>query len=387
MLSKATEVYNTHKSQIDNYKISITNEDIIEFSKAINMDPSTIDELVKLNDYILSTKDSLNIMKTYLALYFTEDRGGLKGYFNISSLIPNNPDLFFLLVAVYRGCEVYTLYNDKGIDKSIYLATMRDISVWANNHYTQTGNIGLSELHWLYYHLSFKLFRIGRLQFMRVEFNGDVKLFKQLATGFPLIMSYGDIKYNFLGNKTVENQDFVSTYIESDITITANPIREGKCLKDPLTINKCDYSLEIANGTPLLDIHIPQGEPLNVAQSIDSMKKAVVFFYKHFNGWAVKGFTCKSWILNPSYKYILKEDSNIRKFASMFYHYPVIETDDQMYLRVFNGESNLSLLKDSPNLTSLQKSIIEGLNNGYDFNDAAIIFPCYDMKKLLHYTM
>ncbi|MEG0128176.1 MAG: acyltransferase domain-containing protein [Clostridium sp.] len=387
MLNNAIKVYDDNTLLVNTYTLTVTGEQIKALCSEIGFNNEDTSSLLETYQYITLSQSALNIFKTYVTLYFNEDKNGLSGYFNISDLIKTNPDHLFLLVALYRACEIKSLYEDKGIDKDIYIDTMKDITVWANNHRLKYGVLGLSELHWLYYHLTLQLFRIGRLQFMRVEFNGDVKLFKQLATGFPLIMSYGDIKYDFLGNKTLDRSDFVSSYIESDVTITANPVREGKCLRDPLTINKCDYSLEIQNGTPLLDIHIPQGEPLNIKDSIDSMKKAVIFFYKHFNSWAVKGFTCKSWLLNPNYKYILSQESNIRKFASMFYHYPVISTDDQMYIRVFNGETSLESIKSSKSLSSLQVSIINGIEEGLDFSDSGIIFPSYDMKKLLHYTI
>lgn len=372
-------VYKNNKEIIDNTCIDfLTDEYIINTSLSINLDKQVANLLVNLKNIIISDTNSKRLFKLYLSPILDKELHNI----GIPCSPINNKYLFYLLVVIAKLEDLKSFYNENNIPENIYYDTLSDISTWVNNHKNKTGDIGISQFNWLYNHISGKLFKIGRLQYMKIPFKGDVMLFRQVSTGYPLLLSYGDIKYDFLGNKTENNEDFTSTFIESDITITANPIREGKCQRDPITINKCDYTLEIKKDTPLLDMHIQEGENLDISKCIDSMKEAIRFYYKYFNGEVIKGFTCTSWLLNSNFKEILPENSNIRKFSSMFYNYPIAFNDDQIYLRVFNGKKDINVLRSIENQSSLQKSIIEGLDQGFTFEDASIIFPSYDMRKL-----
>lgn len=70
-------------------------------------------------------------------------------------------DVYRLACAV-KACE-YTKkrYDEKGISNDIFLATMRDISLWCS----ENDNKGLKNYGWIKYHIAFELFRLGRLQF------------------------------------------------------------------------------------------------------------------------------------------------------------------------------------------------------------------------------
>ena len=364
----------------------LTNDYIKSICDEIDIS-SLSSDLINLKDNIISNETYTSLFEKYLISYFDENIDYEKEYENLLNLFDEKTDLFILLICIAKIKDTKQFYKEKNIPESILYDTLKDIKIWTYNNKAKTGKIGLSNINWISLHLTGKLFKIGRLQFEKIEFKGDIKLFKQCVTGFPLILSDKDIKYDSLGNRTLENEDFISEYIESDITITANPVLSGKCQNKLTTINKCDYTLEIENGTSLLNIHIDQSEKLNIKDSISSMKEAIKFFYKYFNREIIKGFTCKSWLLNRNYKYILDENSNIHKFASMFYEYPVVPYYLNMYERVFNGESNINALEKLDNKTSLQKAIIKGLKEGLTFEDAAIIYPSYDMKKLEKFTL
>ncbi|MEG0371631.1 MAG: acyltransferase domain-containing protein [Clostridium sp.] len=385
--SNISDTYKNNINLINNINLDLSDNHIIDNCEILSLESHITNSIISFKDDLLKNEDGILLLKTYLGVFFSDDKGNLDGYVDFSHIFPNNSDLFFLLVAVLKIDSLYDFYKDKKIPDDILIDTLGDVKVWVNNHFNKTGRHGLGDLNWLYFHLRGDLFRIGRLQFMKVPFKGDVRVYKQLVTDFPLILSCGNLKYDFPGNKIDEKECFLSTYIESNLTVTANPIREGKCLKDPMTINKCDYSLEIQHDSILLDMHIPQGDKLNIPLCIDSMKKAIIFYYKHFNSQIIKGFTCKSWLLNQNFKYILDESSNISKFASMFYVYPSVSTDKQMYARVFNGETDINNLEKLPNKTKLQEAIIKGINDGLTFEDTSVVFLSKDIKKLQRFML
>ncbi len=75
----------------------------------------------------------------------------------------------------------------------------------------------------------------------------------------------------------------------------------------------------ISKGDKVIEVHLPSnGEPLTYDACIKSFSKAREFFAAYFPDFDYKCFTCHSWLLDSSLKEILKSDSNILKFQSMF---------------------------------------------------------------------
>ena len=63
-------------------------------------------------------------------------------------------------------CEALSvLYAEKGIPDEILDETVKDIRIWTDIWSDIKGELYLGQVFWLKYHLTMKLFRIGRLQF------------------------------------------------------------------------------------------------------------------------------------------------------------------------------------------------------------------------------
>jgi len=56
-------------------------------------------------------------------------------------------------------------YTERGIPDEILYATLKDIRIWTDLWSEIKGELYLGQVFWLKYHLTMKLFRIGRLQF------------------------------------------------------------------------------------------------------------------------------------------------------------------------------------------------------------------------------
>ena len=78
------------------------------------------------------------------------------------------------LLAYLYFCEALEKkYKKYGIDEQILLHTLSDIVIWTNVWFSIKQELGLGETEWLKRHLSFRLFRLGRLQFCFGEFEKD----------------------------------------------------------------------------------------------------------------------------------------------------------------------------------------------------------------------
>jgi len=79
-----------------------------------------------------------------------------------------------------------------------------------------------------------------------------------------------------------------------------------------------DEKYDLNEGDPVLEIHIPQGEPMNMDDVHASYRRAKEFFTIYFPEYDYKYFVCGSWLLDHHFKDFLKESSNILKFAKEF---------------------------------------------------------------------
>lgn len=190
-------------------------------------------------------------------------------------------------------------YDAIGIPEQVFWDGMRDIAIWAEDYYAKHGVPGFAEWGWVATTLSLKVFRLGRLQFEPME------------------------------------------------------------LETAVACNGRTYPV----GTSVLNVHIPAGEPLDVALVQAAMEYAPAFFQRYFQKTCTL-FICHSWLLSPQLKELLQENSRILQFQNLFSVYEV-DQERQAEERVFGFLTDDP--KTYPEETSLQKKMKESLLAGKGF--------------------
>ena len=105
-------------------------------------------------------------------------------------------------------------------------------------------------------------------------------------------------------------------------------------------------ALGLAEGDPIVEVHIPNGADLSPEACRASMAAAVAFFKKHFPEHTFSHFTCHSWLLDPSLSALLPDTSNIIKFRDMFT--PISANEADAALRyVFRWNTNRRNLRSA----------------------------------------
>ena len=77
-------------------------------------------------------------------------------------------------------------------------------------------------------------------------------------------------------------------------------------------------AFSLKEGDPVIEIHIPQGEPMSMDAVHASYLQAKEFFSVYFPEYKYRYFVCGSWLLDYHLKDFLKETSNIVRFAKEF---------------------------------------------------------------------
>lgn len=199
---------------------------------------------------------------------------------------------YFLYFFCKMACEVWDEYEKKGISKEVFFDTFSDIRIWCENSRRRFGNYGIREQGWLWRHFEMTIFRFGRLQFEKMGAEWNTKT--------------------------------------------------------------AEFSLK--KGDPVISIHIPEGEPLDIEECEKSFLKAYEFWGRDIP------YVCHSWLLGPELRGLLDEKSNIIKFQKFF---DIVETD----YTVKEGEERIfGHLKEDPILyeekTHLQRKAKKLLIDG-----------------------
>lgn len=198
--------------------------------------------------------------------------------------------MFALVLYCMLAVDVYEDYMKRGISDEIYMDTFRDFKIWSQVCEKKFHEQGLTEYEWLTLPLELKIVRLGRLQFEPAQLEEDVQV-------------------------------------------------NGEILKV---------------GTKVLDVHIPEGEPLSDEACEEAFRKADAFFGKEY-----KAYVCTSWLVSPEIKKLVSPQSNIAKFQARFHVYGTIYPFRQAEERVF-GEilSDKSLYSEESSLQKMLKAYV-----------------------------
>lgn len=187
-------------------------------------------------------------------------------------------------------------YDAAGIPDAVFRDNLKDFSIWTEDHWTRYHKPGFAEWEWVANTLRMKIFRLGRLQF------------------------------------------------------------EPGVLSTPVTCGSQVYPA----GTPILDVHIPAGAPLDDAAVEAALQAAPIFFRTYFHQ-QFSLFHCHSWLLSPQLNSLLPPQSRILRFQNRFSVYAE-DRERQAEERVFGFLSDDPALY--PERTSLQRTLKKAISSG-----------------------
>ncbi len=285
-------------------------------------------------------------------------------FLNIQGLREENLWVLKVLILFSGYPQLISFYQEKRIPDRVLQDTLKDISIWMEDHKAKTGKWGFKQLGWLMNHFRGNLFRLGRLQFMPHLFEGDIQVYQNINTKELKVFSVSGIRYRSDGlvdgtNDIYEEQGgWTASSEETKPWFQGIPIdSDGKAVNRLEKISLADFKLVLKKGSPVLEVHIPAGQPLNHETCLKSYTDALVFFNQFFPEIPVDGFCCTSWLLDNQLKSILPDKSNILSFQGDYIQYPYKGDDFQTFERVF-GEKPLDL-RLAPRKTPLQAAIID----------------------------
>lgn len=152
-------------------------------------------------------------------------------------------------------------------------------------------------------------------------------------------------------NKGLKNYNWIKNHLKCELfKIGRLQFQLYPCKNKTLNYSKMPFEY----GDNLVYIHIPQGEKLNYADCVLSLKKANEFFSHYFPDYEYNYYFSESWLLFDENYLFMQSSSNILQFQSLFEIVDSLPIDVQAFERIF-GKRHL-FKKRYPENTSLQRS-------------------------------
>ena len=124
----------------------------------------------------------------------------------------------------------------------------------------------------------------------------------------------------------------------------------------------------VKEGEPVIEIHIPEGEPLDPAACSASIEQAKVFFAEFFPEWKYRCFTTHTWLLDSTITELLPQTSNILAFQQMF---EIVSEDvsDAIFKYVFRWNADRDEIFDMEGRSGFAKAVKNKALSGAIFHE------------------
>lgn len=226
--------------------------------------------------------------------------------------------------------------------------------------------IDLTYFRWLVKFIKAKLFNSHGFNFEIKELPSNVCILQEINTAklFPVFIS-GIFHHTGkpLGSAGCESADdsFEISFMETDTEIVAHGCCNGIAERCQSAFSKCDFRVFLRPGDPVISVHIPRGTDISASNAAQALKAGFEDAAAYYPDHGAKAIYCRSWLLDPTFKELLKPTAKIPAFGNLFTKFPSKSAGNEVFSFVFERSMPLDQL---PERTSLERAIKQHYLNG-----------------------
>lgn len=283
--------------------------------------------------------------------------------------------VFYLAVMVSGADHALENFAKTGVSEEIAKSTLSYIGRYAMDIKQKRGVWGLESVGWLSNYPRANIFRLGRLTFKAGESPLPFRVFRNRITSEIVTLCEPSTLYRSDGvadgsNNVCDPNAWRPILEFSNDGVTGNPVSDHcTALRETVTLPADTWEQLIYPDAPIIEVHIAAGSRLLREECIESFRAAVEFFPAYYPDTKSTGFTCSSWLFDPSFPKILSPDSNIVQFQRLFHVVPTFGNSDQAYDTVY-GDSSVDPTT-IPTTTGLQRAISQHVVSGGEIRSAS----------------
>lgn len=310
----------------------------------------------------------------------------------LSALIPIldniKPDfnaVFFLWLTMGTVSRLRRRNKERGIPDDITKATLWDIAIAQRRYARYNDNkIGMPQrlLNWHRLVSKGDLHRVGRFEYIVRPFRGRLRAFRNRQTDDVMALSLPQIQYDEDGYFPLPSNDpdWISSAEITESTFIGHPISpRGFARSETVEISRDAWEEVLSPDDAVLEIHIPEGEPLSEEDCKESFEKAIPFFTKFYPEAKVRSFVCYSWLFNTQFETLFAPTSNIVGWQREVYEFPMPSTGNDGLYFVF-GQDTIDP-STAPRDSKIRRAIVEHLVTGKTLRSGGMFFLFNDLEK------
>lgn len=299
------------------------------------------------------------------------DRNAVWGWPRLDGVLGQDAGLFYLLVLLTGMPALRERYRQRDIPQRVACDTLSDIERWLRLYRQEAGVWGLTPraLTWLRNHVQGQLYQLARLQHQLNEFHCDVYVYRHRVDGTVVALSddgvryRADGQYDGAGGVSDPSGAWTATLTRTASYVAGYPIApRGHAVRQLRHLPGAEWEELLAPGDPVLQLHIPDGSPMDFDACGDSFRQALEFFPRHFPDHRFRAFACSSWLLDAQLQHLLPPASNLVRFQREMYLLPAPGDGRSTLERVFGGVPER--IDRAPQRTTLQRALVTHLASG-----------------------
>jgi hypothetical protein len=223
-----------------------------------------------------------------------------------------------------------------GIPPDITSATLLDLQRYMDDFRARNAAWGFTYTHWLWNHVTGKLFEIEGLQFAPGCWTFPFVVYR--VGGHLVPLAADGLLLDDCGYPRKNPPGVRACLDETPGAVRGFPVDPGSgavTLREPRLPS--DARRLLGAGDPVLNLHIPAGADLTPENCRLSFEKALGFFDRHFPVDGERTIICTSWLLDRELSKVLPAGSRIIGFGRMFFPLILPDADDaQLVERVLD---------------------------------------------------
>ena len=307
---------------------------------------------------------------TWRVLSGPEEGRQFHGWPSLVRALREDSGVFYLLMELAAVPRIRAVHRQLGIPEDVTRDTCRVVGCQNSNYGRLHGGrpgILRKELYWIRNHLTGRLFRLGRFEFMLQPFYGPLVAYRHRSTGRVVALAVDGAWFDADGYVPAQPDDnrgsWQATLREDERALTGYPIApHGVALRQQVRLPRPEWECVLEPGQTVLDMHIPEGGNMTPERSLDSLRRAFEFFPIYFPGQSARAVQCDSWIFGPPLEAILPPTANLVRLMREVYLFPARHSPNEGLYYIFG--SNDVDLATALRETSLQRAVLAFLEAG-----------------------
>jgi len=223
------------------------------------------------------------------------------------------------------------------------------------------------------------ILHIGILNFeMRKKFIESAVVLRNRSGDFAVLVHDQPISGSGIiaGSAGASDTAFFGTLTETDDYYEGYPVDtwNAVALSHKKRYPKSEWELFIGENDPVISVHIPPGKDFTPENMEAAYADCLRILEKSFPEYKPRAFYCRSWLMDPQLREMMRPTSNILAFQEKYLRFPN-PSDGAAVLTFLFDDPTITNWEDLPESSSLQRKVKAHYLNGKFIYEPCGFFP------------